>query len=351
MTWRGMSDFPEPVESGGGDDSVSAESGQDWIGRIKQYMGLDELSPTPLKIMVDCCGILAPIIAAEQLGLQYDLIAASDNNAWIFDFVTQHFAPKVMWRDMLDRDPTTLPRDVDLYISGFMCTPWSSRRAGSSKFWEEPAARTLVASLETLRAVRAKMALFENVPGILRQTCWPKFAKLLAEKLPEYMYVVLEPTACSPLKLGYPIRRDRVYIGLKLRSYGCSDAQAFECSFRSHMAQFHVAPPDNFEDCIQSRGWGAAPDFPPDVVNSEERLPCGCNVDRDCSRRGSCMGAMSRNAHGYKSMSRKVRGRSLPMSRKVHGCIVSWVVRAGESRAFLGGTRASVAAARVRRRR
>ena len=140
-------DFPPPVDeprhqhlqagiqsSGSASHAPSDFDTMQWVKRIYsalQQQGALKHCPRSVRIMIDCCGILAPVIALELLqhllDIKIELVGVCDNDPFIIEFVQAHFQPEHLWSDMVSRDTASLPKDIDLYISGFMCTPWSLR--------------------------------------------------------------------------------------------------------------------------------------------------------------------------------------------------------------------------------
>ena len=199
----------------------------------------------------------------------------------MLEFVGTYFNPRHVWSDMLSRDSSELPKDIDLYISGFMCTPWSIRRAGTSKFWKEPAAKTLIASLEVVKAMRPRLVMFENVPGLLRPGIRTKFESLLSE-LQDYVIAFLPPSLCSPTKFGFPIRRDRVYVALVLRDEGI-DSELWNTRLLSWLHIFSSPLGSSFMDFVDNE---RAPTIP--APTCFKFVTCTCSVDNRCLRRFHC---------------------------------------------------------------
>jgi hypothetical protein len=232
--------------------------------------------------MIDCCGILAPMVAlelaSESVGLKIDLVAVSDNNPLILNFIQKHWSPAIVWDDMLTRDPSTLPQNIDLYISGFMCTPWSKRRAGSSLLWEEPASKTLKASVDTISALKPTLALFENVPGLLKTSVWREVTEML-NTLTGYTWAALPPKLCSPTSFGFPVRRERLYICVA-RSDTVPQTDKYKSDVVALMQSFASDVDMNFETALMPLGSGPA------VGSASPRAvaACTCTLARDCSR-------------------------------------------------------------------
>ena len=300
-------DFPpEVVEEGAGQDNCdmfphdvvfdgSSGSGSQariandedvisWVKRIYNAISANHLlhSFKKIRVMIDCCGILAPIVALElldKLGIEFELVGVSDIEPFVLEFVGTYFNPRHLWSDMLTRDPSELPKNIDLYISGFMCTPWSIRRAGTSAFWHEPAAKTLIASLEVVKAMRPRLVMFENVPGLLRRGTRSKFEALLSE-LHDYIVALLPPSLCSPTKFGFPIRRDRVYVALVLREEGI-ESTLWNARLLSWLESFSSHLDSNFMDFVEQARTITAP-------TSSVSVTCTCSVDTRCLRLHHC---------------------------------------------------------------
>ena len=110
---------------------------------------------------------------------------------------------KVTFENIFERDLKMCP-EVELYISGFPCTPFS-RLHNQSKLLRDKNARQFWASIATLKDKRPPLAIFENVYGI--KQVLGKVCKAMAC---EGLYRVLK-LDLNPMHLGEPQHRPRIY--------------------------------------------------------------------------------------------------------------------------------------------
>ena len=82
-------------------------------------------------------------------------------------FIASNSPPTIIFDDMLSRDLDAVP-DVDVYVCGFPCTPYSALRSHRTKLFKEPAAKPYFAVLKLLRHRRPPLAVLENVGGLRR---------------------------------------------------------------------------------------------------------------------------------------------------------------------------------------
>ena len=92
-----------------------------------------------LRIGTDCSGIEAPIQAIEKIcknyNLEYDHIFSSENCQYAIDCIHENYSPKILYGDIQKRNVKEIP-DIDIYISGFPCQPFS--RANKFKTKVDP---------------------------------------------------------------------------------------------------------------------------------------------------------------------------------------------------------------------
>ena len=129
--------------------------------RIKEAAGKGAI----VNMGTDCSGIESPLIAThilakaatkQTLPLRIRHRFSCDNNPQCQDYIRRHCKPDFMFADLLQRkwragscfcidiqsEPHSrvrLPMDLDLYVAGFPCTPFSRRHSGSECFREDAA--------------------------------------------------------------------------------------------------------------------------------------------------------------------------------------------------------------------
>ena len=114
---------------------------------------------------------------------------------------------------MLKR-PTAAVPDVDIYVCGFPCTPYSSLRGHATTLLKDPNAKPYFAMLRYLRAKLPALAILENVIGL---------NKVMNRVLRDFeqlgcYHIIRMPI--DPMKLGEPVSRPRYYFVL-LRHDAC----------------------------------------------------------------------------------------------------------------------------------
>jgi len=112
---------------------------------------------------------------------------------------------KTVYADMLRRNLDELP-DIDIYVVGFPCTPYSLLRRHKTRLMREAAAKPYFELLRVLRAKRPALAILENVLGF--RIVLDRVLRDL-QKLGWYtvLYFIIDPT-----QFGEPVARPRYYI-------------------------------------------------------------------------------------------------------------------------------------------
>ena len=141
-------------------------------------------SSRPLRTGSDCSGLATPELALKayadhhnkQVDVAFSCDIATPCQKWIHslgftpifkNMLARVFKGKV--RCILGRTTkaellkveSSLQNELDLYICGFMCNPWSKngRRLG----WKDENSKPFFAALKTVLALRVRVAIFENV--------------------------------------------------------------------------------------------------------------------------------------------------------------------------------------------
>jgi site-specific DNA-cytosine methylase len=98
--------------------------------------------------------------------------------------------------------------DLDLYVVGFMCTPFSDK--GPRLGWAAPAAKTFINTVKTIQALRPRAVVLENVLGLVK-TGGIKRVEAILRGLGGYSYALRQLNSCD---YWLPQNRPRVYITL-----------------------------------------------------------------------------------------------------------------------------------------
>ncbi len=116
-----------------------------------------QLSKFECSVFTDCDGIGAPLEALRIMRLSgvlgnFEHVAGSEINPGARAFLWQHHPPpRVMFKDITARnwqsggadidlitgEPRRVPVDVDVYVCGFPCTPFSTRRTNETQLFDE----------------------------------------------------------------------------------------------------------------------------------------------------------------------------------------------------------------------
>lgn len=158
-----------------------------------------------LRIGTDCSGAEAPVWALRQMRVPHRHIFSCDVDPTVRSFIQAASPPeKAVYEDMLRRSVDELP-DIDIYVVGFPCTPYSLLRRHQTRLLREPAAKPYFELLRVLRTKRPALAILENVLGL--RSVLPRILRDL-KKLRWYnvVHFVLDPP-----QLGEPVSRPRFY--------------------------------------------------------------------------------------------------------------------------------------------
>ena len=174
------------------------------------------------RIGTDCSGADAPVWALRAMQVPHEHIFSCDNDKDAEAFIRAASPPRIFFSDMLKRPTSAIP-EVDIYVCGFPCTPFSTLRGHSTRLFGEAAAKPYFAMLRVLRDRRPSLAILENVIGINRV-----MAKVLRdlERLRWYHVLVL---LIDPQHFGEPVSRPRYYFVL-VRRDACVSHDTVELS-------------------------------------------------------------------------------------------------------------------------
>lgn len=169
------------------------------------------------RVLLPCAGWDCPGRAMTSLGVAFDIVGAWETDkdagavlkAMYPGHPALHIGPDD--GDFMKVNPDDVP-NVDLYIAGFPCPPWSSM--GLRRGWRDPRGAVLRKGIDVLqnllergtpsRGPALKAFIFENVSGILRY----RIDKVIERMLPEGW--ALEVIKCDSKTLGHS--RPRVYM-------------------------------------------------------------------------------------------------------------------------------------------
>ena len=128
-------------------------------------------------------------MALEDLGVSYKSIFGSEINERLRKMTQTNFGTQISYASIFDRqnDSPSTPQ-VDLYLSGFPCQPFSS--SGLRKGDQDPRGQIIPAILNYLRVKSPKIFILENVLGfvILEKGRVKKELMSLLAQLPYCIY-------------------------------------------------------------------------------------------------------------------------------------------------------------------
>ena len=117
-----------------------------------------------LRVGTDCSGIEAPIQALQQLCIPHRHVFSSDTDPFVIKSIKANYHPDIIFDDITKRDICDVP-DIDLYIAGFPCQPFSS--AGNRGGFKDTRGSVFWNCLDVIKAKRPMYFILENVKGLL----------------------------------------------------------------------------------------------------------------------------------------------------------------------------------------
>lgn len=158
------------------------------------------------RVGTDCSGIEAPIQALKQLKIDIEHIFSSDIDKYARKSIIANYEPKILYEDMLvDRKLD----DIDLYICGFPCQPFS--HAGHRKGTDDKRGKIFWECLKVINEKKPKIFILENVRGLLSIEKGETFKEILKclEELKDYK---IQWKLLNTRDYGIPQNRERLYI-------------------------------------------------------------------------------------------------------------------------------------------
>jgi site-specific DNA-cytosine methylase len=156
-----------------------------WGEHLRELVPLSSWT-RPVRLATDCSGTGSPEMALMTIqpgGFDPDLVFACDILPCSRTFLRENVQPTVLFKDLNGRkfehdsivgetvDGKTIritrrDSDLDLYVVGFPCTPFSTR--GTRKGFADVATKTFWQVTKTITVIRPRIAILENVMGIVR---------------------------------------------------------------------------------------------------------------------------------------------------------------------------------------
>lgn len=206
------------------------QANMDWAARVKHQWSAQKLRTLSVRVASDCSGLGSPetaVRALERVGcvssMSYEWAAdwSDASQRWLEQVVgvPRHAILGDMSKRVLSGGAmldtaingssfrVSHDRDVDLYVCGFPCTPFSTK--GKQLGWDDANSKPFWVAAKTISTLRPKAVVLENVMGITRQG---GLDKVMAVLRVIRGYVSASLVNLSNHHFGIPQHRPRVYI-------------------------------------------------------------------------------------------------------------------------------------------
>lgn len=181
------------------------------VAKMARTERLDQTKPV-LKVGADFAGIHTAGVALWLLGVNVETSFLADHCALCRNMLQQHFSPTAIHGDVLERDVSALPTDLDVYITTPPCQSFSplGRKLGGS----DPRGQLWQASLQVVRHCKPKVVIWENVASLVSA---PRFRDVwngIVAGLEDLGYHLLnkDSSVMQCLQHGLPQSRKRVIL-------------------------------------------------------------------------------------------------------------------------------------------
>ena len=162
-----------------------------------------------IKIATDCSGIEAPINALKQLKIKHIHVFSSEIDKHAKQTLLDNYNPQFFFDDRTNRDLNVINTEIDLYVCGFPCQPFST--AGKGKGFDDSRGNIFLNCIETIKKLSPKYFILENVKGLLKKEFWNVIYENLISTNYNIFYKIL-----NTKDFGIPQNRERLYIiGIK----------------------------------------------------------------------------------------------------------------------------------------
>ena len=173
-----------------------------------------------LRVGTDCSGIEAPIQALRQLGIPFRHVFSSEIDKFCIQSIKANYEPEILFGDpdgpfkdgdITKRNIDDVP-DMDLYVCGFPCQPFSDMGTRSGLF--DSRGTVYRACVDVIRTKEPRCFVLENVRGLLTNDGGATWKTILADlhELSESCGYTLSWKILNTRDYGLPQNRERVYI-------------------------------------------------------------------------------------------------------------------------------------------
>ena len=289
-----------------------------WADHLRGLGGMSHWN-RPVRMATDCSGTGAAELALADIApgqFAPDFVFASDIARASQRWLRAHITHRYIFDDMVSGrsfqkglitakqhgtdDVEVCRGDLDVYVTGFPCTPFSVRNNNRQGFHADAAA-TFWATAKTISSLRPRVVVLENVPGLSRDGNLDKVLHAL-RVIKNY---TVKPVLLNSKDFGVPQNRRRLYI-MMLRHDAVRSGDvgaAFKKVIRAIVGA-QCEPPQSFVGWFKELGMPLVPAKalePLEPLESAIKCTCtslvrGCALHRCFCRR--CLGASDAKARG-----------------------------------------------------
>lgn len=199
---------------------LSSNTGIDWEGQSWKDRVFSHPERT-VRIATAFSGIGSPEQALNKLGLKHEIVFACDIDkpAKKSYFANYTITEDKWYNDIRTLDATKYKGQVDLFVGGVCCQPWSL--SGKLEGWEDPRAKLFKDFVRVICQCQPKVWIFENVDNIVRHEgsidevemrSWPYLLNQMTDMFEEYgLNYDLHWNILNASDYGIPQHRERLF--------------------------------------------------------------------------------------------------------------------------------------------
>ena len=199
---------------------LSSNTGIDWDGQSWKDRVFRHPERT-VRIATAFSGIGSPEQALNKLGLKHEIVFACDiDKPATKSYKANYPISEDRWyNDIRTLDATKYKGQVDLFVGGVCCQPWSL--SGKLEGWEDPRAKLFKDFVRVICQCQPKVWIFENVDNIVRATntidgeevrSWPFLLNQMYDEFKKAgLNYDLHWRILNAAKYGVPQHRERLF--------------------------------------------------------------------------------------------------------------------------------------------
>lgn len=199
---------------------LSSNTGIDWEGQSWKDRVFSHPERT-VRIATAFSGIGSPEMALQQLGVKHEIVFACDiDKPATKSYMANYPISEDRWyNDIRTLDATKYRGQVDLFVGGVCCQPWSL--SGKLEGWEDPRAKLFKDFVRVICQCQPKVWIFENVDNIVRATntidgeevrSWPFLLNQMYDEFKKAgLNYDLHWRILNAAEYGVPQHRERVF--------------------------------------------------------------------------------------------------------------------------------------------